>query len=458
MKRLDMNESLLKMNRRRFLKLSASSAATIGLMNTPMTALANGNSFPDYKAIVNIFLLGGSDGFNMVVPRSDYEYAEYAASRQDLAIAKADLLSIAPSTQGGAQYGLHPAMTEMQNLFASGQLGVISNVGNLIQPVTKAQLNPNTPLPRQLFSHNDQQDQWRYADPESSKSGWGGRVIDYLVGNNTNPLMSSVSVGGRSKWLASQQNLDLSINANGFDEYTYVQPDTNWTQDRRAAFLSVLNQDYSDPFIKEFASTQKRTVSLVESVGGVLDTLADFNTVIPDPENYLAESMQMVAKLISIREQLGMQRQVFYIGVGDFDTHDNQTQRQAELFAMVSQAMQYFYDLTVELNVADQVTSFTSSEFGRTLTSNGDGTDHAWGNHQFVMGGAVKGGDIYGTMPSLEIGGADDVGDDGRIIPSTSVEQYAKPILDWFGMTESQIATVTPNLSVFDANALDFMV
>lgn len=449
--------NLLEMNRRRFLKLSAGSAATVGLMNMPLTALANGNSLPDYKAIVNIFFLGGNDGFNMIVPTSNFEYDEYAASRQNLAIPRADLLEVSPT--GGGAYGFHPALLEMQNLFNDGQMAVLANVGNLIQPVTKTQLaNPNTPRPDQLFSHNDQQDQWRYGDPVSKSSGWGGRLSDYLIGDNADPLLTSIAIGGRTNWLASEQNLDLAINDNGFDRYSYVRPDQNWTQNRRAAFRSVLDQSYSDPFLNEFASAQKRTMDLVERVGGFTRDLEDFTTVLPDNENYLAKSLQMVAKMIAVRNQLGMQRQVFYVAMGGFDTHDDQLQHQPALLQQISQAMKYFYDLTIELGVENSVTSFTSSEFGRTLTSNGDGTDHAWGNHQFVMGGAVNGGDIYGTMPSLEIDGPDDYNDDGRIIPTTSVEQFAKPILDWFGMTESQIATVIPNLSAFNGDAIDFMI
>ncbi len=447
-----------KVNRRDFLKLGASSIAGAGLLNVPQTAFANSNPPSDYKAIVNIFFLGGNDGFNMVVPRSDFEYNEYAASRQNLALSKAELLSISPATSGNAQYGLHPMFNEVQQLFADGNLGIMANVGNLIQPVTKDQLdNPNTPRPRQLFSHNDQQDQWRYGDPQSSKSGWGGRLMDYKIVDNSNALLTGMAIDGRSKWLGSQQNLDISISRNGFDRYNYVRPDTNWTQDRRSAFKALLDLQYSNPLDKAFADSQKRTMDLVEQVGGIINDLPDFNTPLPELRNRLAESLRMVARMIAIREQLGMTRQVFYVAMGGFDTHDDQNSRQPALLQQISQAMKYFYDVTVELGVADAVTSFTSSEFGRTLTSNGDGTDHAWGNHQLVMGGSVLGGDIYGTMPSLEIGGVDDYRSDGRIIPTTSVEQYAKPILDWFNMEPSQISTIIPNLGAFNANAINFM-
>lgn len=447
-----------RIKRRDFFKLGAGALATAGLANWPQALSASSNPPSDYKAIVNIFFLGGNDGFNMVIPRSNFEYNEYAASRQNLALAQSDILPISPQTAGNAQFGFHPMFAEMQQLFSGGQLAVMANVGNLIEPVTKTQLeNPNTPRPRQLFSHNDQQDQWRYGDPQTTKSGWGGRLMDYKITDNSNPLLTGVAIGGRSKWLASQQNLDISINRNGFDRYSYVRPDVNWTQDRRTAFRALLDQNYNSPFTNQFADTQKRTMELVEQVGGIINDLPDFTTDLPDIRNRLAESLQMVGRMIAIREQLGMTRQVFYVAMGGFDTHDDQNTRQPALMQQISQAMKYFYDVTVELGVADAVTSFTSSEFGRTLTSNGDGTDHAWGNHQLVMGGSVNGGDIYGTMPSLEIGGVDDYRSDGRIIPTTSVEQYAKPILDWFNMEPSQISTIIPNLGAFNADAIRFM-
>ncbi|MRX28714.1 DUF1501 domain-containing protein [Kangiella sp. HZ709] len=448
-----------KLNRRDFFKLGAGTIASAGLMNWSQPLIAAGAPPTDYKAIVNIFFLGGNDGFNMVIPRSDFEYNEYSASRQNLAVARGDILPISPITAGGAQFGFHPAFSEMQQLFSDGKLGVMANVGNLIQPVTKGSLeNPATPRPRQLFSHNDQQDQWRYGDPDTTKTGWGGRLMDYKVMDNTNALLTAMSIGGRSKWLVSDQNLDISIGSNGFDRYNYVRPDRNWTQDRRTAFRSLLDTSYSNPFTKEFSDTQKRTMELIEQVGDLTNNLADFTTQLPQDRNRLAESLRMVGRMIAIREQLGMTRQVFYVAMGGFDTHDDQNTRQPALLGQISQAMKYFYDLTVELGVENSVTSFTSSEFGRTLTSNGDGTDHAWGNHQLMMGGMVRGGDIYGTMPSLEIGGPDDYRNDGRIIPTTSVEQFSKPVLDWFDAEPAQISTILPNLNAFNANAINYML
>ena len=445
------------MKRRDFIKLGSAAVATSGLMSFGQTAKALSIPTGDYKALVCIFLLGGNDGFNMIVPTSNFDYDEYAASRQNMAIAKADLLPVSPLSYGNSSFGFHPQLAELQSLFNSGKLGVMANVGNLVEPITRQQyLERSKSLPDQLFSHNDQQDQWRYVDPQVQKTGLGGRVMDLAVPNNQDPLLTGISIDGRTNWLSSQLNLDLAIGRNGFDQYSYVAPDKNWTQDRRAAFKALLDNNYQDPFIDEFKGLQSRTMELVERVGSQIDTVPDFTTL--KPEGSLATKLEMVAKMIAIRAELGMERQVFYVGMGGYDTHDNHISRQQELFTELSQSMKYFYDVTAELGVEQSVTSFTSSEFGRTLTSNGDGTDHAWGNHQLVMGGAVRGGDIYGQIPSLEIAGPDDANDDGRIIPTTSVEQYMVSPLRWFGLTDNELNGVMPNLAAFDPNAVDFML
>ena len=445
------------MKRRDFIKLGSAAIATSGLMNFSQSAKALTIPTGDYKALVCIFLLGGNDGFNMLVPTSNYDYDEYAASRQNMAIAKGDLLPVSPMSYGNSSFGFHPQLSELQGLFNTGKLGVMANVGNLVEPLTRQQyLDRSGALPQQLFSHNDQQDQWRYVDPLVQKSGLGGRVMDLAVSNNQDPLLTGISIDGRTNWLSSQLNLDLAIGRNGFDQYSYVSPDKNWTQDRRAAFKQLLDTSYQDPFTEEFKGLQSRTMEMVERVGAQIDGVADFTTL--KPEGSLATKLEMVAKLIAIRAELGMERQIFYVGMGGFDTHDGHINRQRALFTELSQSMKYFYDVTTELGVQNNVTSFTSSEFGRTLTSNGDGTDHAWGNHQLVMGGAVRGGDIYGQVPSLEINGPDDAKNDGRIIPTTSVEQYMASPLRWYGLTDSELNSVMPNLSAFNPNAVNFML
>lgn len=454
-----MNNKLLEMNRRKFLKLGASSAAAAGLLNLPLSNIANAMDFPDYKAIVNIFFAGGNDGFNMIVPTTTSEYGDYAASRRNLAIPRGDLIDVTPATSALGPYGFHPALPEVANLFNSSQLSVIANVGNLLEVTTKATFeNDTASLPRQLYSHNDQQDQWRYGDPDERVTGWGGRTVDNFISNNTIKLLSGVAIDGKSNYLASLNNQDLTLDRDGIEFYNYIASDgSNRDQERRQVFRALLDMQQNDIFAKEFARSQSSTIDLFESVGNLINGQADFNTPRPEGENKLADALQTVAKIISVREPLGMQRQVFYVSLGGFDTHDDQNVRQPALYTQISQAMNYFNQVLGELNLQEQVTSFTSSEFGRTLTSNGDGTDHAWGNHQLVMGGALNGGDIFGTFPSLKLGGPDDVRNDGRIIPTSSIEQYANPILQWFGMTETQIATILPNLSSFNPNALGFM-
>ena len=447
------------MNRRNFLKLGSSAMLSSGLATSPTFGLGKKSQAGDYKALVCIFLLGGNDAFNMVVPTSTFEYDEYLASRQNLAIDKNTLLPISPLTYGGARYGMHDQCSELSQLFEQGKLAIMANVGNLIQPTTREQiLNSNAMLPRQLFSHNDQQDQWRYGDPLTKSSGWGGRASDFYVSNNTESLLTSVAIDGRSNWLASNNNLDLSISHNGFDSYKQVLPDRSHQAERRTAFRALLGQNYANPILREFSETQERTMEVSERVGTMVQSVPDFMTDIPNADNLLSSRLQMVARLIAARESLGMTRQVFYVGMSGFDTHSSHMHDQPALLQKLSEAMNYFYELTVELGVAEKVTTFTSSEFGRTLTSNGDGTDHGWGNHQFIMGDSVKGKDIYGVMPSLEIGGPDDSDNDGRIIPTTSIEQYVEPLLNWYGLDSGQVNTVLPNLSAFSGSSMDFML
>jgi len=439
---------MTSLKRREFLKLGAASIVGSGLAGFPQVAL--GQSAPnDYKALVCLFLFGGNDGFNLVVPTNTDSYAEYAASRQNLAIANDILLPFSPLTSDGRSYGFHPQAAALQSLFADGNLAIMGNTGHLIEPVTREQfLNESVRVPTELFSHNNQQQQWKTVDNSpSNNSGWGGRIANFFAGEQDEPLLSSIALNGKSSWLTHPTTLDLSISAGGFDDYWYVKEGTGYVNQRRAAHLENLYRDYPKLFHKEIADVQRRTLELVESVGSVLANTPDINTVFPEDNGYgVASQMKTVAKMIAAREGLGMNRQVFFVGMGGFDTHDTQNVDQAALFTMLTSTLKAFDDAMKEIGAHNEVTTFTASEFGRTLTSNGDGTDHGWGSHQLVMGGAVKGGDIYGTMPSLAIEGVDDSGRRGRIIPTTSVEQYVQSMLSWYGLDATQIQTVLPKV------------
>lgn len=450
--------------RRDFLKLGAASILGSGLASLPgafsSSILANSH-LTDYKALVCVFLHGGNDAFNLIVPSDTDGYAEYVNARQNLAVAQNTLLPISPLSSDGHTYGLHPQAAPLQGLFADGKMSVMANVGNLLEPVTRDQLaNGIGRVPTELFSHNNQQDQWKTInlDP-AAKSGWGGRLTNIFAAQEAEPLLTALSVNSRSLWLRHPDTLSLSISSDGFDDYWFVGEGQGFENQRRTAHLETLYRTYNKTFDKEIADVNKRTLELVESVGSVLSTVPPLTTVFPDDGGYgVASQLKTVANMIAARDSLGMHRQVFFVEMGGFDTHDDHNADQPDLFAMLSNSLKAFYDALVEVGASSDVTTFTSSEFGRTLTSNGDGTDHGWGNHQLVMGDAVRGGDIYGSMPSLAIGGVDDYGDRGRIIPTTSVEQYVHSLLQWYSLDANQIATVLPNLGAFDANAVNLMI
>lgn len=443
------------MKRRDLFKLGSMAMVGSGLMSLPSMSLGASKNFSDYKALVCFYFFGGNDGFNMVVPLGS-DYDDYAASRQNMAVAKGDLLPLSTASYGNSSYGLHPQLASLQGLFNDGKLGLMANMGNLIEPVTKADLTAFAKkLPPKLFSHNDQQNQSQYLTPGQSKTGLGGRLVDLLKSSNTNQLFTGVNIDTKRNWFRNPQGSSLVIGRRGFSQYSYVR-DLSWSKNRREAFLQLLEHDYGNSFTNEFSKLQKRTVDLTETIGKSINDVT-FTTAKPG-NNKVAEKFEMIAKVISKRSMLGASRQIFMVDMGGFDTHDAHLEKQPELYKTLADAMKYFYDLTVEQGIADKVTTFTHSEFGRTLTSNGNGTDHAWGNHQFVMGGAVRGGDIHGKFPDLAIGGSDDIRRDGRIIPTTSVEQYMESLLKWFGVTEAQMTEIMPNRGAFDTSAINLMI
>ena len=449
-----------KFNRRDFLKLGAASIAGSGLLNFPRMTYAQ-EAMADYKALVCVFMHGGNDGFNLIVPSDNDSYSEYAQSRQNLAVAQNSLLPINPLTTDGRTFGLNQFAAPLQGLFNEGKMAIMGNVGHLMEPTTRDMvLNKTANLPTELFSHNNQQDQWKTVNLDNSLlSGWGGRIANTFADTQAEPLLTGISVNSRSPWLRHPDNLDLAISADGFDEYWYVSEGVGFENKRRTAYLDTIYKNYNGAFRKQIADTQKRTLELVESVGGVLKNTPALTTVFPEDNGYgLASQLKAVANMIAARDALGMSRQIFFVEMGGFDTHDDQNQDQPNLFNMLSNSLKSFYDALTEIGANSEVTTFTASEFGRTLTSNGDGTDHAWGNHQLVIGDAVRGGDIYGTMPSLVVGGADDYKSRGRIIPTTSVEQYVQSMLNWYGLNPTQIQTVLPNYSAFDMNKINLMI
>ncbi len=456
---------MAEINRREFLKKTgAGAAATAAFAAYPGAAFSQiiGTSapFPDYKALVCVFLFGGNDSYNMLVPRSNAEYNVYAASRQNMAIAQSDLLPINPLTPDGADYGLHPMMTDIQTLFESNRAAFVSNTGPLVEPTTKDQYrNKSVLLPPQLFSHNDQQDQWSSLKGiNQSKTGWAGRLADLIRTNVADQQMATnVSLFGSTLLQSADETVAYVMGPDGPIPFAGFSRDPGIFAEQRLAFERVINSNYSSIYERGFAEVQRRAVAAADLVG---DALADPNAQIINtafPQTELGLQLNTVARLIAVRDQLDMQRQVFFVATGGFDSHDDQLLNQPDLLGGVSEAMAAFYNATVELGVSDMVTSFTQSDFGRTLTSNGDGTDHAWGGNQLVIGDAVAGREMYGTYPLLQIDGPDDVGG-GRIIPTTSADQYAATLSQWFGIPDADLATVAPNIGNFVQRDLGFLL
>lgn len=447
------------MNRRNFL-CSAIQAATatsvLGSLNRIAAATSSTAMQTDYKALVCIFLYGGNDGDNTLIPRSQSEYNAYSATRQALAIPRDQLLAISPTTSDGRQWGFHPSWPEMQTLFGQKKLAVIANTGILLAPTTRDQFrNESVPLPPQLFSHADQQAHWHtsWAD-QVPRTGWGGRLADAVNGLNTNAQVSmSISLAGSNLFEVGNQVFPYMISPGGVISLWYYNE--AWGNQETVVTKTMLDAQYANLFDKTYSETFKRAIENEKKLSGILQRAPQLTTAFP-AENDLADQLKMVAKLISVRADLGVKRQIFFCDLQGFDTHGEQPTTQANLLRQLGQAMKAFYDATVELGVADKVTTFTQSDFGRTYKSNGKGSDHGWGNHQFVVGGAVKGGDIYGRVPVQQIGGPDDTSD-GRWIPTIASDEYAATMALWFGVGASELPTVLPNINRFNRINLGFL-
>jgi len=443
-----------KFSRRQFLNRSFSSAALASLPITQVYGQSGG--FSDYKALVCVFLLGGNDSFNMLVPRSDAEYNAYAASRQNLAIEQGVLLPINPLNSDGSSYGLHPSMGGIQPLFESGRAAFVTNVGPLLQPTTKDQYrNKSVDLPPQLFSHNNQQDQWHSLKGKTTTpTGWAGRAADLLRNNvASQQLALNVSLAGNTLFQSADETFAYTMGRTGPLRFSGLG-DTGIDLERQLAFERLLEEQYSSIYERAFAEVQQRAIETADSVASALENAPTLNTEFPGSR--LAQQLETVARMIAVRDDLDMRRQIFFVTTGGFDTHDFQNDNQPGLIGGVSDAIAAFYAATEELGIAGNVTTFTQSDFGRTLTSNGDGTDHAWGGNQLVTGGAVLGQRLYGTYPVLEIGNENDV-NGGRMIPTTSADQYAATLARWFGVSESDLDRVAPYLGNFAIRDLGFL-
>ena len=404
----------------------------------------------EYRALVCILLAGGNDSFNMLVPTGSSEYGNYAAVRGDLALAQSALLPLGSSGVPGRSFGLHPGMPEVQALYDQGDLAFVANVGTLVEPVTLSTYEAGSAsLPLGLFSHSDQIAQWQTALPDQrSVTGWGGRLADVLSElNGSQQISMNISVAGSNLFQNGSQTVEFSVSpAGGAVTIDGYEGDSVLDQLRTVGIDSLMNDRYKNLFETAYADKVRSAIDgnkLFEQALGAAPVLTTQFSAAP-----LSQSLRMVAQTIAAREQLDMKRQTFFVLLGGWDHHDETLGNQADMLPLVSQALDQLYAATVEMGVEDQVTTFTISDFGRTLTSNGRGSDHAWGGNQIVMGKAVKGGQIYGDYPSLYAGNPLDVGR-GRLIPTTAVDEYFCELALWAGVDASQLDLVLPNLDRF---------
>ena len=447
-------------------------------------AAAFNSTAGDYKALVCVFLFGGNDYANTVITYDTDSYNEYSTIRggtTGIAIDRAALTptllvpNTAPVDVMGRtrQYALHPAMTGLAQLFNSGQCAVQLNVGPLVQPLTRVQYeSSNTTLyrrPPQLFSHNDQQSIWQSSSPEGSKIGWGGNIGDLVIPPNpqlnSTSLFTCISVSGNTVFLAGDTALQYQVSTSGAIK---IRPATNssvYGSSTLPTVLRALIQQTSTHVLEnEYNKVTQRAIDAETAITTAL-SLPDLSTTFGT--DGLSQQLRMVARLIKARSGLGARRQVFFVSMGGFDLHDNLISQQPTLLGRLSTAMNAFYNATAELGVQNQVTAFTASDFGRTLASNGDGSDHGWGSHHFVVGGAVRGKDFYGVAPPVSIsnryttaGGVRvyDIQDEwhlgqGRLLPRTAVDQYAATLAKWFGVSDAELPLVLPHIANFGVEA-----
>jgi uncharacterized protein (DUF1501 family) len=356
---------------------------------------------------------------------------------------------------GAREYALAPALAPWTELFNTGRMAAVLNVGTLIQPTTKAQYQARAvPLPPKLFSHNDQQSYFQASSPEGATSGWGGRLGDLMQSGNGAATLTCINATGNAVYLAGRSALQYSVSANGPVALLNNASALYGSQAAASALRSLMTGSSQNLFAGEHARIAKRALDTQAQVSAALAGAPAASFPLFPAGNSLADQLRIVARLISVSAELGAKRQVFFVGMGGFDLHDSLPTRQPVLLANVANALRAFQDTMVALGVSDRVTAFTASDFGRTLTANSDGSDHGWGSMHFVLGGAVKGRRIYGTPPIVGANTPDDVGQ-GRLLPTIAVDQYAATLASWFGVSASDMRTVLPNIGNYNPASWD---
>ena len=445
--------------------LGAAAPFAHGLAAAGDAAAATGAG--DYRALVCVFLYGGNDHPNTLVPYDRANYARYRKIRGSSSFARKDLADTALTPRGkqaltdDLQYAFAPYLPRLKVLFDGGKLAPVLNLGSLVTPLTRAQYDGSNralyPLPPKLFSHNDQQCYWQALGSEGSSIGWGGRIGDFAMEANDHSLLTCISASGNAVFVSGDQVLQYQVSPSGaipvnpIREPRYVSP----------ALAQVLHKLITRPseqaMENELAILARRSIEMEGIVNGALSDVALKTSFDLAPgDNPLADQMKIVARLIGARHALGSRRQVVFVSLDGFDHHSDLARKHNDLMQKLDEAVAAFYMATVEMGLQDQVTTFTASDFGRTLVANGDGSDHGWGSHHFVIGGAVKGGRYYGTAPHVSVDSDDQVGQ-GRLLPSTAIDQYAATLARWFGVPDGELPTVLPNIGNFATSDLGFL-
>jgi uncharacterized protein (DUF1501 family) len=462
-------------SRRQFLQTAgrlsiAGTAAPFALNLAGIGAAAAQTAPADYRALVCVFLYGANDHNNTIIPLDTANFNAYTTARPTIARPMADLmdatgapLELAPNTaltgaNTGRKFALPKELAPLKPIWDTGKLAVLANVGPLVVPTSKAQYtNASVPIPPKLFSHNDQQSIWQASAPEGAKFGWGGRMGDLFEAQNGNSIFTCNSITGSAVWLAGQTVAAYQLSTQGSVRISALAGNLFSSTAAPAAMKTLITSGGAHLFTQDLADTTTRSIEADASLAAALKNAPDLPLPVELADNNLAAQLRTVARMIAARTELAAKRQVFFVSLGGFDTHDNQLVTQPALHAQLAGALSYFYASLNTLTVANQVTTFTASDFGRTLTSNGDGSDHGWGSHHFIMGGAVKGKEFYGTFPVMGYNNDDEVGS-GRLLPTTSVDQYAATLAQWFGVTSaSDLKLVLPNINNFLSNNLGFM-
>ncbi len=496
------NPKISAASRREFLRRAAILSGSVGSAGLPFALnlatmnAASAQTTGGYKALVCLFMFGGNDSANMVLPTDSASWNAYSTVRStapdpislraegiapDNSAAAGSLAALggvlrinpnftAFNVNNNRTFALHPSLAEVQGLFEQQRLAVIANAGPLLQPMTKAEYQANSaskPRPAKLFSHNDQQSTWQALGPEGARAGWGGRFGDLLAGANANTVFTSISVSGNTVFLAGENIFQYQVGNSGAVAISNLGGPLWGSAAATTAYRNIITANGAPASVnhlleREQASMTKRSIDAQAAFQTAFDA-----SIVAAPSTYtqpstrtaqtnpLAAQLQTVARIIGARSGLGAGRQVFFVSMGGFDTHDNQNRLQADLMARLSHAIGYFDGALGAMGMRDNVTLFTASDFGRTFTSNGDGTDHGWGAHHFVYGGSVRGREIYGRFPQVGLNHTDEVGS-GSFLPGVSVDQIGATLGRWFGVSEANLDMVFPNLRNFQRD-LGFM-